>query len=113
MVDEKATRAAEAMRELLYEELQSRFKGDLKFGPIVVLPGMDQDGDRYLHAYIVFDGDQKKLDPRWTMRLHEAMWPVAREFDYPAIPLSSFVAKSEWTSQKRKLRKLVSDEQLV
>ena len=94
------------MRELLYEELQGRFNDELKFGPIVVLPGMDQDGDRYLHAYIVFDGDQKKLDPRWTMRLHEAMWPLSREFDYPAIPLSSFVAKSEWPSQRRNLLKL-------
>ena len=114
MLDEKATEATEAMRELLYEELQRRFNGELRFGPIVVLPHIDQDGDRYLHAYIVFDGDQKKLDPRWTMRLYQVLWPLSKKFDYPAIPLSSFVAKSEWPSQSRKLRKQVTCyEQLV
>ena len=95
---------------------RARFKGELKFGPIVVLPGTDQDGDRYLHAYIVFDGDQKKLDPRWTMRLHQAMWPLSLgSLTILLFPLSSFVAKSEWPSQRRKLLKVVdaSYKQLV
>ena len=36
----------------------------MKFGPIVVVPRVDHDGDDYLRSYIVFEGDQKKLDPR-------------------------------------------------
>ena len=95
--------ATEAMERLLWGELHGRFEGELDFGPIVVLPRVDQDGDAYLHAYIVFEGDQDRLDPTWTLRLYSRLWPRSVELGYPGIPMQSYVAKSEWPALKKKL----------
>ena len=50
----------------------------------------------YLHSYIVFHGDQRKLDPAWTLRLSDSLWSRAHELGYPGIPTQLFVEKSEW-----------------
>ena len=75
--------------------LEERFSEEFTFGPIVVIPRTDHDGQDYLHTHIVFDGDQKNLDPRWTLRLSGRVWPHAERLGFPAIPIQSFVAKSE------------------
>ena len=100
MTKDKAT---EDMKNLLSEVLRSRFAGELEFGPIVVIPRVDQDGDAYLHAYVVFDGDQDRLDPVWTLQLYSRLWPHSIELGYPGIPMQSFVAKSEWPALAKKL----------
>lgn len=83
--------------------LEEHFKDTLVFNPIVVEVKTDHEGDDYLHTYIVVDGDFDKLDPGWTMALSGKLWPRARELGYPAIPIQSFVAKSEWKQLKRML----------
>ena len=95
MVAEEAT---EEIREMLWDLLSERFGDEFEFGPIVVRPRVDQDGDEYLHSYIVFKGDQKKLDPKRTLRLSGRLWPRAEELGYPGIPTQSFVEKSECAS---------------
>ena len=100
MVADKGT---EEIREMLRKMLAERFGDELEFGPIVVRPRVDHDGDEYLHSYIVFNGDQKKLDPKWTMRLSRRLWERAEELGYPGIPIQSFVEKSEWSALKKHL----------
>ena len=96
-------RATDAIRELIHDLLRERFGSELEFGPIVVLPRFDDDGEEYFHSYIVFDGDQEKLDPTWTLRLSRRLWSQAEELGYPGIPIQLFVKKSEWPALAKKL----------
>ena len=89
--------------QLIRTLLEQRFHGEFVFDPIVVFPKTDHDGENYLHTYIVFDGDQKNLDPRWTLRLSRQVWPQAEELGYTAIPIQSFVEKSEWPELEKHL----------
>ena len=98
-----ADEATEEIRTMLWDMLSERFGGELKFGPIVVVPRVDHDGDDYLRSYIVFEGDQKKLDPMWTLRLSRRLWSRAEELGYPGIPMQSFVKKSEWPALEKRL----------
>ena len=43
--------------------LTEPFQDEFVFDPIVVRPEIDHDGDEYLEIYVVFDRDQKNLDP--------------------------------------------------
>lgn len=83
--------------------LRERFNDDFEFGPIVVTPRYDHDGEEYLHSYIVFKGDQKKLDPTWTLGLSRQLWARAEELGYPGIPMQLFVEKSEWPELEKHL----------
>lgn len=76
--------------------LESRFSNDFNFYPIVVRPCVDHDGERYLHMYIVFQGDQDKLDPAYTVTLPGRLWTMVNDLDYPGVPVLSFVEESEW-----------------
>ena len=98
-----ANRATNEIRNLIRDVLRERFAGEIDFGPIVVLPRFDDDGEEYLHSYIVFDGDQEKLDPTWTLRLSRRLWPRAEELGYPGIPIQLFVKKSEWPALSKRL----------
>ena len=91
------------IKEMIQGLLHERFKNEFEFGPIVVMPRYDEDGERYLHSYIVVRGDQKKLDPLWTLRLSGLIWPRAEELGYPGIPEQSFVERSEWPAMERSL----------
>ena len=65
----------DAIVKMVYEDLAGRFKGELEFGPIDIQQEIDQYGDPYLHIRIVFDGDQSKLDSKWTSRPDTAPAP--------------------------------------
>ncbi len=56
---EVTDKVADIVRELLTE----RFKDEFVFDPIIVEPKFDHDDEEYLNIYIVFDGDQDRLDP--------------------------------------------------
>ena len=92
MVDESTDKLKNKLQELLDE----KFGDEFEFGPIIVRPRYDHDGDRYLHIYIVFDGDQKKLDPRWTLGLYRELSPIAEELGFSSVVGRSWVEKSEW-----------------
>ena len=91
-----ASEATDEIKEMIQDLLHGRFKDELEFGPIAVMPRTDADGTEYLQSYIVFDGDQSILDPRWTLRLSGTLWDRALELGYPGIPIQHFVEKSEW-----------------
>ncbi len=90
-------------KDIINALLEERFKGEFTFDPIVVIPKVDHEGRDYLHTYIVFDGDQRDLDPGWTLRLSGRVWSKAEELGFTAIPIQSFVEKSEWPELARHL----------
>ena len=81
--------------------LAERFEDEFVFGPIRVEPRVDLDGEDYLQTYIVFEGDQTKLDPIWTIRLSDALWSESERLGYPGYPIQLFVKKSEWRSLEK------------
>ena len=102
MVDESTDKIKIKLEELLDE----RFGDEFEFGPIVVRPRYDHDGDHYLQIYIVFDGDQKKLDPRWTLNLYHLLSPIAEELGYSSVVGNSWIEKSEWPDVEEHLREV-------
>ena len=106
----KEMAASKEIKAMLFDLLNERFKDELEFGPIVVLPRYnDRYDEAYLHAYIVFHGDYKKLDPRWTLRLSRRLWPRADALGFPGIPLHSFVGRSEWPAMEKWMRRHPDD----
>lgn len=81
---------ADHFASLLRQALEERYEGKFIFDPIEVESAIDQYGDEYLETYIVFDGDQKNLDPRWTAHLGIQMWEELERmgiFNSPAFSL--------------------------
>ncbi len=90
----------EKFAELLRKELEAKFHDEFVFEPIYVQADFDLDGNRCLDAYIVFDGDQKKLDPSWTAALPRLLWSRSENLGYPGLPTQWFVSKSDWLKHK-------------
>ena len=78
------------------KDLEGRFKDEFVFDPIIVNPELDHYGDEFLHIYIIFDGDQRKLDAKWTGRLEGRLLDYLPEGELPNTPGHVFIEKSEW-----------------
>lgn len=81
---------------IVRDALEERFKDEFVFGPIIVEPRFDHEGDEYLKVYIVFEGDQQNLDPGWTLDLPGRIIGETEEDDLFRVPSISFAEKSEW-----------------
>ena len=81
---------------IVKEALEERFEDEFVFDLITVEPRFDYDGDRYLHMYIVLDGDMQKLDTAWTIRLRRIILDETEEDGVLRVPSISFVGKEEW-----------------
>lgn len=101
-----ASKATNEFKGMIQDLLQERFKDELEFGPIVVMPKFDDDGAEYLKSYIVFHGDQSILDPKWTLTLSGSLWDRDLELGYPGIPIQHFVEKSEWPELQEMLARV-------
>ena len=91
---------------IVRETVEERFADDFVFDPIIVAPAIDEwgpdaTGEFYLRIIIVFDGDQKKLDPAWTGSLIRRLRPKLNEVDVTEFPSPSWVEKSEWETMLR------------
>ena len=84
--------------KMVYEDLAGRFKGEMEFGPIDIQQEIDQYGDPYLHIRIVFDGDQGKLDSKWTSGLIARLLPQLVDLGIKHVPHKSFFSKGDWES---------------
>ena len=95
--------------EIVRKTLEERFAGEFVFDPIRVIPAVDEfgdgDGEPYLRIMIVFDGDQKALDPRWTSGLIRRIRPKLIEAGVEEFPSPSFIEKSEWPRLERNLKR--------
>ena len=95
----------DAIVKMVYEDLTGRFKGELEFGPIDIAQEIDQYGDPYLHIRIVFDGDQNKLDSKWTVGLIPRLLPQLVDLGIEHVPSRSFFSKEDWEIVKEKIRR--------
>ncbi len=86
----------EKVENIIKKDLEERFKDEFVFDPIIVNPELDHYGDEFLHIYIVFEGDQKKLDPKWTVGIEDRLLMQLAEDELPHTPGHAFIEKSEW-----------------
>ena len=86
----------ERVEAFVRKDLEGRFKDEFVFDPVIVNPELDHYGDEFLHIYIIFDGDQKKLDPRWTNGIEIRLFDQLTEDELPNTPGHSFISRSEW-----------------
>ena len=94
---EKEKAKFEAVRGIFEQTLNERFKDELTFDPILVKQDTpDEDGHEYVRVLIVFDGNQKLLDPDWTVGLISRVLPLMEEQGIEDFPLPQFVSKPEW-----------------
>ena len=98
-----ADNATEEFKQAIQDLLREQFNDEFEFGPVVVMPRFDEDGEEYLLSYIVFHGDQRKLDPRKTLRLSGRLWSRSEELGYPGLPSHLFVERSEWPALAKSL----------
>ena len=85
-------KVADIARDLLNE----RFGNDLVFDPVFAKSLVDHYGDDYIQLYLVFDGDEKKLDLDWTIEMVFEMEPALNELGVYDLPGKFFIKKSEW-----------------
>ena len=89
--------------------LVDHFADRFVFDPIKVIPTVDEygggDGQTYLRIMIVFEGDHKALDPRWTSGLIRQIRPKLIEAGVEEFPSPSFIKKSEWPRLERSLKR--------
>ena len=85
-------KVADLIRDALYEHYNDEFV----FDPVVVAPRVDMDGEGYLSAYIVFDGDFERLNPRFRNGLLTMLEPQLMELGVNHVMGLAFVEKSEW-----------------
>ena len=90
--------------KMVHEDLYGRFEGELEFGPVNIVEEIDQYGDPYLHILIVFDGDQSKLDSKWTVGLMTRLSPRLIDLGIKHFPSRSFFSKEDWELYRRKSR---------
>ena len=100
---EQMDTAAELLGAALYKFFQDKFV----FDPIDVITGFDEWDNEYLNIAVVFDGDQRLLDPALTTRAErQVRWAL---YDQGIIqyPIVSYTEKSEWERplRRRKGRK--------
>ena len=76
--------------------MEERFNGQFVFDPIVVRNAVDHDGLDYIRIYIVYDGEQKLLDPDWTVGFAGRIIPKLMELGIDEFPIKSFVDRAGW-----------------
>lgn len=86
----------EKVEQLVRKDLEERFKDEFIFDPIIANPELDWWGDEFVHIYIIFDGDQDKLDAKWTIGIEDRLLQQLPEDEHPISPGHSFIEKSEW-----------------
>lgn len=95
--------------DIVRADLAARYSDDeFTFDPIRVITDVDEwgphaTGEEYLRIMIVFDGDQKHLDPSWTVGMVRRIRPKLYEAGVALFPNLSFAEKSEWQSMYSKL----------
>ena len=105
-----AEETSRKVAEFVKEYLNAWFGPEgLVFDPIVVIPRFLFDEDEeYLHIYVVYDGDEERLDSSYTITLPRLIRDRADEdLTCPPFPILvfSYVEKSEWDGWNSKWSK--------
>ena len=90
--------------EIVGAALRERFKGEFVFDPIVAESVADEWDDDYLNVTVVFDGDQSRLDPGWTITLVRRVRPELYKAGVKEFPVIRYIAKPTWARWMRQDR---------
>ena len=91
-----ATETIQRAEELLRCHLKDNFGDRFVFDPIIVEPGIDQYGNDKMDIYVVYDGDDSRLDPRTLNNIGSAM---ALQLEYMGVEGATwehYIEKSEY-----------------
>ena len=98
------------VKEIVRKDLEGHFRDLFAFDPIVVHQAVDEygdgDGEVHLRILIIFDGDQDRLDPGWTVGLIRRIRPKLIAVGVEEFPVPSFIKRAEWQSMLPRWRRL-------
>ncbi|MCY4652845.1 MAG: hypothetical protein OXC95_06730 [Dehalococcoidia bacterium] len=87
----------DAVADIIRKLLDDKFGDTIAFDQIIVKDAVDiVDGMEYLNIMIIFDGDRKLLDPKWTVGLTGRIRRKMAKLDMHELPVYLFAEKSEW-----------------
>ena len=87
----------DAVADIVRRILDDKFGDSLTLDQIMVKDTVDiVDGTEYLRITIIFEGDWKILDPKWTVGLIGRIRRKMAELDMYDFPSPTFVEKSDW-----------------
>ena len=89
--------------KMILDMLHDKFQDDFVYDHIIVEIRTDHLDEEYVHTYIVLDGDFDKLDPKKTLEITSELWDLTKDMNYPAIPIQSYIERSECKPLKRAL----------
>ena len=87
---------AERVEGLYRERLEAHFQGRFKFGPIVLEPTRDSQGEDTFQVDIVYEGKDERPDPR---KMIEVMTSLTQDFEalgLPPVLIESYIRKEEY-----------------
>lgn len=94
---------SETVERIVREDLGQRFTDEFVFDPILVEPTTTYwEEDPYIDIKIIFDGDQKLLDPGWTGGMIRRTMVKLEAEGIMEPPSYGFIEKSEWESEIRR-----------
>ena len=94
----------EKVKCFVWEDLNEGFGDEFIFDPIVLVPEVDVvTGDEYLHIWIVFDGNQDKLDSNWTVRLRVRLADKLEDMGIRPSFSTSYIGVDEWKYISRRV----------
>ena len=86
---------AQQVESITLKALYEKYPAGFVFDQVVVTQETDYvDGEEYLEIRVIYDGDYKNLDPKWSL-----FWSIEAgllEIGYDGLPSWSFCEKSEW-----------------
>ena len=83
------------VRDIVAEVLAEIFGEAARFGPIYMGSDWDHDGFEYVTAHVIYESPDESLDPHKMLDVHEPLSDRVRALGTDAIPVLSYIAKSE------------------
>lgn len=83
------------VRRILVNVLDEIFGDSVRFGHIYMGSDWDQEGFRYVTAHVVYESPDESLTGEKMVDVHEPLNDRVRALGIDAIPVVSYIAKSE------------------
>ena len=91
-----STETAEKVEALYRERLDAHFKGEMKFGPIVLEPMRDSEGRDTFQVDIVYDGNGILPDPKKAIAVLTSLTRDFEALGLPPVLIESYIPKEEY-----------------
>ena len=105
-----STETAEKVEALYRERLDAHFRGQLKFGPIVLEPTRDSDGKDTFQVDIVYEGNGELPDPKNVITVMTSLTGDFETLGLPPVLIESYIPKEEYPELVRLRQQMPWDE---